>query len=357
MAIVFKEGDPLDTGLTVEAASEPPSKIMKSSQRKKHMLFNARLSDVTFIVGATKQKKKKIAAHTFLLSEASEVFEAMFSDNWKKDEPIHVIDCEAPTFCSLLRWIYCDELIFPPGMLADVTRIAQKYMVHSLISFVTDNAEKYVWSLHAMAIDLEMPDLVQKSLNLIKSKQATHMASADFLNASCESVTAFVSLDRSNVTELQVFKRCLEWSAKECERQGLEVLEPNQRMVMEPFIYEISFESMTAADFAGLPCESGILTEEEQAIILRTIAGQKLENRFKKKQQPKGKRCRNWKSATAVHFRCTHCQRYVCMDCFAAGIGKNADLACSNCRSRAFLHKPYMQTVHIASRDFCAGSP
>ena len=146
-----------------------------------------------------------------------------------------VIDFEAPTFCSLLRWIYCDELIFPPGMLVDVVKIAQKYMVHSLISFVTDNFENvdttYVWSIHTTAIELEMGDLAQKSLNLINSDQATHLASADFLNASCASVTAFVLLDKSSVTELQIFTRCLEWSGKECERQGLEVQPLNQRMV------------------------------------------------------------------------------------------------------------------------------
>ena len=257
MALIFKDGDPMDTGVTAEAASEPPSKIIKASQRNKHMLFSERFSDITFYVGAFKETAKTIPAHTFLLTQASEVFEAMFSGNWKKDELIPVIDFEAPTFCSLLRWIYCDELVFPPGMLVDVMKIAQKYMVHSLTSFVADNFnnvdKKYVWSLHTTAIELEMADLTEKSLNLIKSDQATLLASADFLNASCASVTAFVSLDRTAVTDLQIFTRCLEWSEKECERRGLEVLPANQRLVMEKFIYQISFESMTAADFADFP--------------------------------------------------------------------------------------------------------
>ena len=298
MAIVFKEGDPIDTDVTAEAA-EPSSKIFKGLQRNKHMLLTERFSDVTFLVGANEKTAKKIPAHTFLLAQASDVFEAMFSGNWKKDELIQVIDFEAPTFCSLLRWIYCEELIFPPGMLGDVMKIAKKYMVHSLISFVTTNFSnvdtKYVWSFHTMAIELEMPDLVQKCLSLFKSNQATHLSSADFLNASCRSVAAFVSLDRSSVTDLQLFTRCLEWSEKECERQGLEVLPANQRMVMEPFIYQISFESMTAAEFAGHPCQSAVLTAEEQATILRIIAGQKMESKFKKKQQPEGKRYMDWK--------------------------------------------------------------
>ena len=286
MPAVFREGDPMDTGVTAEAAAEPPAKIMKVIKRNKHMLFSERLSDVTFSVGATERTAKKIPAHANLLAGASDVFETMFSENWKKDEPIRIIDFEAPTLCSLLRWIYCDQLIFPPGMLVDVAKIAQKYMVHSLISFVTDNfSEKYVWSIHTMAIELEMPGLVQKSLNVIDSNQEIHMESADFLNAACASVTAFVSLDRSFSTHFDVFTRCLEWSEKECERRGLDIQPANQRMVMEPFIYQISFESMTAAGFAGLPCESGVLTAEEQIIILRNIAGQSIENRFKKMQQ------------------------------------------------------------------------
>ena len=96
MAIVFKEGDPMGTDVIVEV--EPPSKIFKALQRYKHLLFNDRFSDVTFSVGANKTTAKKIPAHIFLLTQASDVFEAMFSGNWKKDELIPVIDFEAPHF-------------------------------------------------------------------------------------------------------------------------------------------------------------------------------------------------------------------------------------------------------------------
>ena len=319
------------------------------------MLFNEKLSDVTFIVGATKETAKKIPAHTLKLSEASDVFRTMFSENWKNEEPIQVVDFEAPTFCSLLRWIYCDELIFPPDMLVDVVKIAQKYMVHSLIALVSDHFnEKYVWSIHQMAIELEMADLVQKSLDLIDSDQATHLSSPDFLFASCASVTAFVSLERS-VTELKIFTRCLKWSERECKRQGLDVQPSNQRLVMEPYIHLISIESMTAADFAGLPCESGILTGEEQATILRIKAGQSVESWFEKKQPQRGKTCKNWKPVTDYHFVCHECDRYVCQDCFAAGISKSAAPVCSKCLSRSY--GGFMLTFQKASRDKCAGFP
>ena len=359
MAIVFREGDPMDTGVTAEAAAQSVSTIGNPVQRNKHMLFNERLSDVFFSVGAA-ETAKKIPAHTFLLSQASDVFQTMFSENWKNDKPVQVVDFEAPTFCTLLRWIYCEELIFPPGMLVDVMKIAHKYMVHSLISLVTTTFskvdKKYVWSFHTMAIELEMADLTEKSFNRIKSDQATHLAYADFLNASCASVTAFVSLDRTAVTDLQIFTRCLEWSEKECERRGLEVLPANQRMVMEKFMYQISFESMTAADFAGLPCESGVLTGEEQAAILRIAAGNNVEHGFKKKAQRQGINCRNWKAGEDYHFYCPYCIRYVCRDCFAAGIRNATSGACSTCRSRGY-DRSYATTLLKVSHDKCAGSP
>ena len=325
-----------------------------------HLLFSERLSDVIFVVGASKKKRKRIPAHTLKLAEASDVFQTMFSHNWKNDKPIRVIDFEAPTFCSLLRWIYCDELIFPPDMLVDVVRIAQKYMVHSLISFVADNFENmdkmYVWSIHTTAIELDLSDLAQNSLKLIDSDQVTHLASADFLNASCVSVKAFFALERSSsITELQLFTRCFEWSEKECERRGLEVQPANQRTVMKPFIHQISFGSMTVAEFAGLPCESAVLKKGEQAAIFRTIGGKDVESRFKKKQQPEGTTCKNWKPAELdYHFYCSHCYRYVCMDCFAAETGRDALLFCSNCRS--YGGTPYTMTLIKVSRDDCAGS-
>ena len=134
MPIVFRGGDPMDKGLEAE------SEILSLTQRMKLILFSEELSDVTFLVGATKETAKKIRAHRFPLAAASDVFRAMFSG--KKDEPFQVIDFEAPTFCSLLRFIYINELVFPPDMLIDVVRIAKKYMMHSLIKFVADNFEK-----------------------------------------------------------------------------------------------------------------------------------------------------------------------------------------------------------------------
>ena len=356
MAIVFKEGDPMDLEIAADVGSV--SEIVNALQRNKHMLFNEKLSDVTFIVGATEETQKKIFAHTLLLTQASDVFATMFSESWKKDEPIQVIDFEAPTFCSLLRWIYCDELIFP-GMLADVVKIAHKYMVHSLTSFVTSNFskvdKKYVWSFHSMAIELEMKDFVEKCLSIIKSNPATHMASADFLNASCASVTVFVSLDKTSITELQLFTRCLEWSEKECKRQGLEVQPENQRKVMEPFIYRISFESMRAAEFAGLPCESGVLTGDEQAVILRIAAGKSVESRFMKKQEPEGNGCRNWKPAPEYHFYCNLCDRHVCLDCYVAEIRNTGVSFCSRSWPRGSCYGNFILDNAKRSHDYCKG--
>ena len=125
---------------------------------------------------------------------------------------------------------------------------------------------------------------------------------------------------------------------------------------MEPFIYQISFESMTAAEFAGLPCESGVLSMEEQvSIIFRIITGKGVENRFRKKQQPEGQTCRNWKPVWDYHLQCNACGRRVCMDCFAASIA-NAAGVCSNCRTGGNAGKARTMTLTTASRDNCAGS-
>ena len=296
------------------------SGIISMSGRVRKLLGNELFSDAAFLVGPNKKTAKKIPVHTFMLRMASDAFVAMFSGNWK-DEPVHIPDYDASTVFSLLRWIYCEELVFEAENLIDVLRIAHKYLVESLISFVIVNfanvETKFLWSILSFSIEIEPPkELAHKCANLIIANPIEHFASDDFLQASAKSVTAIVSRDLK-MMEMDIFKRCLQWADKESGRRGVRgPVSAYRRKMLEPFIYEFAFPAMDATEFAGLPCESGILTDAEQAQILRMTLGIKLESPFRKIART-SRSCRYWKAQSTTKINiCIRCRVKLCPGCF-----------------------------------------
>lgn len=242
------------------------SGVTDSQLRDKHLFNNSLLSDAAFLV-----QGERIPVHTFLLRSASCVFDRMFSAEWRKGEDVVIDDFRASPFLSLIRWIYCKEIIFEKGCLLDMMRLASKYMVQSLIKAVkAEENRRFVWSIVAHAMEYE--DVVRTTTcwDLITSDvRAIHYE--DFLNSPPVVVEKLTSFDSLCIRETELFDACNEWSKAECKRRGMEINSGNQRQVMEPFLKQFAFQTMRLVNFAGLPCE--ILTEKEQILVFRAIAG------------------------------------------------------------------------------------
>ena len=88
-------------------AAPPDSwQLNQKTQREsfKFLLNNTEMSDVTFVVGA--KKEKRIPAHTFLLAARSPVFFAMFHGKMvqgSRENEIEVPDIEQEVFMEVLR--------------------------------------------------------------------------------------------------------------------------------------------------------------------------------------------------------------------------------------------------------------
>jgi hypothetical protein len=118
-------------------------------------------------------------------------------------------------------------------------------------------------------------------MEVIKMNAAHNFSLPDFLNASVNSIVTMLH-QTFIVDEMLLFRRCIDWSEKECERDGMAVKPDNQRLVMEPFIYLIAFISMPSTTFSKIPCDSGILTFKEQAAILRIMTGVDVDTAFRR---------------------------------------------------------------------------
>jgi hypothetical protein len=64
----------------------------------------------------------------------------------------------------------------------------------------------------------------------------------------------------------------LRWSAKECERRGLEPTPDRKRFCLGDALFHIRYLTLTAAQFASGPAKSGLLTQQESFAVLMNIS-------------------------------------------------------------------------------------
>ena len=276
IAASLQIGDPAvvlldDLAKDVDQLSDMPD----IQSRSKHLFNNDLLSDAVFLVDG-----RRIPVHSLFLRSASCVFDAMFSHNWKRDEDIEITDFSASPFLSLLRWIYCSELVFEEDCLLDVMRLASKYLVNSLLKSVSVHLnQKFIWSIVAHAMEYGDKERQAACWKLIASKTQTLVALNDFQNCPTDILQSLTSFDSLSLREIELFEACYKWSEAECTRQGLEVKHENQRQVMDPFLKQFAFQTMKMDEFAGHPCD--ILTEAEQSAVFRFIAGKLVATPFR----------------------------------------------------------------------------
>lgn len=220
---------------------------------------------------------------------------------------------------SLLRWIYCDELVFEEGKLAAFLRLADKYMVNNLIRFVSRSCHKdrkaFVWSFLSMA--MEFGDKYKQDIDsctaVLMSRTRMQLEDPDSIFASPAVVKMFIS-SFENVDEDNLFKWAVKWAEKECERKRL--TSQDKRQVMDPFIHQFAFPGMKQDIFAGIPCESGILSDKELVQIFRIMSGKDVESPFRKIAR-KAFPCISYKAGNQVPFmQCSGCHRMICCECY-----------------------------------------
>jgi hypothetical protein len=348
MSAVFAIGDPRPSNLGQQEAG------VSSSKRTKMVLGCHNYSDAVFRVGPVDATAVSIPVHSFPLRLASETFAAMFSSKWKKDEPIRITDCDESTMYSLLRWIYCDELLCEAGRLMDVLHLANKYLVNDLFDFVAkhlsaDADASGIWPITTFAIKHGYTSLTDKCLSIIHANDGKALESPDSL-VIAEDVAAAVVSYKDATDEMKLFEWSLKWSESECERRGLPQTAASKRITMQSFIHEIAFPAMSAKEFTGLPCSSEILTYQEVVEIMRIIAGHADQGTLFRLQSRNIFRCTSWKRGDLVQLlMCFGCKRTICSECNR----KTDFMTCCTTRSYNWLPGSEHQPGHSAS--LCSG--
>ncbi|OTF69985.1 hypothetical protein BLA29_000199 [Euroglyphus maynei] len=238
------------------------------------------LADVYFLVG--KKSKTRFAAHKFVLSIGSAVFDAMFngllakssdtSDNCDRIEDgsheIELPDIEPEAFKALLRFLYLDEVDIDPETVMTTLYAAKKYEVLALevecVNFLKANLNpENAFMLLTQARLFDEGNLAVLCLDTIDKHTINALQSEYFLEIDLDTLKIILGRDTLRIREASLFTAILKWAESECIRKNLLVTAENKRQVLADAIYLLRFPLMTIEEFAMSAAQSGLLTDKE----------------------------------------------------------------------------------------------
>ncbi|KAL3093036.1 hypothetical protein niasHS_004425 [Heterodera schachtii] len=219
-------------------------------ERMKHLLSTGEHADVYFLVGDG-DEKELVPAHKLILRSASEVFEAMFRFDAKKEKaefasancPVEVPDVEAAAFKVMLSFIYTEELSELNGDNAmAVLYAAKKYNIPGLFNPCLDvpvSELLNVFLAYAQACLFNLKDFAHDCLMFIDKNVETLIKSEEFLQ-----------IDQKLLCQI-------------LERDELQIPE-NRRQMLGPALLKIRFPLFSKEEFLKKIVPSQVLTAEEK---------------------------------------------------------------------------------------------
>jgi len=163
---------------------------MRSSikERVTFLLSKEILSDVKFVVPSGESESKKvIPAHKFVLAISSPVFFAMlYGELAETTDSVELPDCDYESLMELFRYLYSDEVNLSESNVMQVSYLAKKYMVPSLVrkcaEYLRDSVDaSNVFFILAHAQKFEDKDLEERCWEVIEKQTEEVLRSDEFV--------------------------------------------------------------------------------------------------------------------------------------------------------------------------------
>jgi len=248
------------------------------ADRGRHVLETGLWSDCDFIVG-TFPHIKIFHCHKIFLAMASPVFEAMFFGGLAETRrEIKISDVQPEAFASMLEYVYTDEIHLSSfELVCDICYAAKKYMLADLVEECT----KFLWrdlyprnACRALefASLFEEPVLQEKALQVIAHQTLDVIEDPTWEDIEATTLAVVLSKDSLAAPEVVIFEAMERWATRECERRGLVANGATKRVALGDTLYLIRYLTLSAAEFAAGPAQSGILLQQESFSILMNIS-------------------------------------------------------------------------------------
>ena len=248
------------------------------------MFSNEHLSDVKFVVRGNDGKSESnrlIAAHKFVLSIGSPVFEAMFYGELAETKnTIQLPDCDYECLLEFFRYLYSDEVNLSGSNVLGVLYLAKKYMVPALAErckgYLQDKLDpSNVFTILPTAQKYEEKNLVDRCWKVIDWQTEQALKSDGFETIEKTLLEALVQRETLNIREAELFTACDRWAINQCREQGLATDgELKRRVLGEKIIKAIRYAVMKQEEFAGVVLDAKILTVDEIVNFFKFFSSQ-----------------------------------------------------------------------------------
>jgi len=181
-------------------------------ERLGFMFNNELLADIHFIVGKD-ANIKRIAAHKFVLSIGSAVFDAMFNGGLHMaSAEIELPDVEPAAFLSLLWFFYTDEVNINPDTVMASLYTAKKYAVPALeracVEFLKRNlSSDNAFMLLTQARLFDEPQLAALCLEMIYKTTSEALLADGFPDIDLDTLSIVMERDTLGIREQAVRSR------------------------------------------------------------------------------------------------------------------------------------------------------
>ena len=275
-------GDPLSDLPQPSASADAVASVSCAATAKDRnkSLFNQNTwSDAILLVGREEASARLIPVHTAIVATASPTLAAMLGDNWNQDKaPVRIRDFTATVLLSVLRWIYTEELVYLQEDWSSILEFAIQYLMDPLVTAVVDSTVMAVntfWDTLSVGVKLDCRLLLDKCHTFMAPQAEALLNQPVFLKQSEAVVTAVTLMDPLNICEYDLFCRCVEWAQQVCSDNELDgdvdSYSPDDvREVMEPFMDNINFKSMTIVELAHFRGNNGFLSDAELLQVYRS---------------------------------------------------------------------------------------
>ena len=246
------------------------------------MFNNEHLSDVKFVVRGSDSESETdrlIAAHKFVLSIGSPVFEAMFyGELAETKDTIELPDCDYESLLESFRYLYSDEVNLSGSNVLGVLYLAKKYMVPSLADKCRDYLQgkldpSNVFLILTTAQKYEEKSLIDRCWKVVDIETEASLKSDGFEIIEKSLLEEVVSRESMGIREVELFKACNRWAIEKCRKEGLVADgERKRRILGEQVIKAIRFPAMTQKEFADVVLDTKILTPDEIITLFKAFS-------------------------------------------------------------------------------------
>lgn len=248
------------------------------------LFLNDTKADVYFVFDFD-GKQEKVPAHSFLLVNASEVFDCMFDEKWANRGTIEITDASIGGFKEFLQFFYKDEVKITTENLNEVMNLANKYDVIDCFSvcekFVLQSLSiNYICTGLEAAILFERSELKEHCKKKIQQFPEVVIQSDDILQCSINVLRFILKIDHLNCEQGKLFDTCMTWAMNECERKGIDAnIMTNRKSVLGDCLDLIRFDLMDPIEIAQYIAKyKGLFNNDELENIFQGISTNKLDS-------------------------------------------------------------------------------